>query len=394
MPAPAATWGEFIAWDPVTGKKVWSIKEKFMTMSGALATAGDVVFYGTVDGWFRAVDARTGKVLGRKSSAPASSAAPMTYLGPDGRQYVAIYAGVGGAANGAKAMPGIPAARQHTVRVLGSTDARLRAAAGMLTTDDHAATGSSRAVRRRRRPAKTLMTRAGRAAGGPMVCSPAPLSPRAAARVACSSVQVPRRGRCPPRERSPRCRSAISRDEPPATRAQLVDKRNPLSGNAGAIARRPLGSYVAMNCAGCHGYDARGNMGPNLTMPTGATAATPPAIYKSIYEGRPKGMPAWGRAYPRRTSGSSSPGSRRWRALICEDQYGIQGDHDVTAVALEVRDPALRPAGPATPPAAAPAVPPPRAPCPYILAPRLLPLIGPLRHGGRGGDRVDGDHLG
>ena len=61
--APGGNWGEFMAWDPVTGKKVWSIKEQFMTMSGALATAGDVVFYGTVDGWFRAVDARSGKVL-------------------------------------------------------------------------------------------------------------------------------------------------------------------------------------------------------------------------------------------------------------------------------------------------------------------------------------------
>ena len=56
-------WGEFIAWNPLTGQKVWSIPENFMTMSGVLATAGDVVFYGTTDGWFRAVDARSGKVL-------------------------------------------------------------------------------------------------------------------------------------------------------------------------------------------------------------------------------------------------------------------------------------------------------------------------------------------
>ena len=56
-------WGGFIAWDPVHGRKLWEIPEKFMVMSGTLATAGDVVFYGTVDGWFRAVDAWTGKVL-------------------------------------------------------------------------------------------------------------------------------------------------------------------------------------------------------------------------------------------------------------------------------------------------------------------------------------------
>jgi glucose dehydrogenase len=77
-------------------------------MSGALATAGDLVFYGTVDGWFRAVNDRTGQVLWSQKLGSGINAAPMTYLGPDGRQYVAIYAGVGGAAMVAKAMPGFP----------------------------------------------------------------------------------------------------------------------------------------------------------------------------------------------------------------------------------------------------------------------------------------------
>ena len=71
-PAPGDNWGEFMAWNPATGKKAWSIKEKFMTMSGSLATAGDVVFYGTADGWFRAVNARTGAVLGPTNSARVS----------------------------------------------------------------------------------------------------------------------------------------------------------------------------------------------------------------------------------------------------------------------------------------------------------------------------------
>ena len=48
------------AWDIKAGKKVWSINEKFPVWSGVLATAGDVVFYGTMDGWFKAVDAKTG----------------------------------------------------------------------------------------------------------------------------------------------------------------------------------------------------------------------------------------------------------------------------------------------------------------------------------------------
>ncbi|MDQ6648343.1 MAG: PQQ-dependent dehydrogenase, methanol/ethanol family, partial [Pseudomonadota bacterium] len=97
-PASGDNLGEFMAWNPATGKKVWSIKEKFMTMSGALATAGDVVFYGTADGWFRAVDARSGKVLWSQKLSSGVIGQPMTYLGPHGRQYIAIYSGVGGAA--------------------------------------------------------------------------------------------------------------------------------------------------------------------------------------------------------------------------------------------------------------------------------------------------------
>jgi len=92
-------WGEFIAWNPLTGQRVWSIPENFITMSGVLATAGDVVFYGTSDGWFRAVDARSGKVLWSQKLGSGINGQPMTYLGPDGRQYVAIVAGVGGVAS-------------------------------------------------------------------------------------------------------------------------------------------------------------------------------------------------------------------------------------------------------------------------------------------------------
>ena len=92
-------WGEFIAWNPLTGQRVWSIPEDFMTMSGALATAGDLVFYGTTDGWFRAADARSGKVLWSQKLSSGITSQPMTYLGPDGRQYVAVVAGVGGVAS-------------------------------------------------------------------------------------------------------------------------------------------------------------------------------------------------------------------------------------------------------------------------------------------------------
>jgi outer membrane protein assembly factor BamB len=97
-PGPGGNWGEFIAWDPVKGKRVWSVKENLYVWSGAVATGSDLVFYGTMDGWFRAVDARSGKVLWSQKLGSGITAAPMTFLGPDKRQYVAVYAGVGGGA--------------------------------------------------------------------------------------------------------------------------------------------------------------------------------------------------------------------------------------------------------------------------------------------------------
>ncbi len=101
-------WGAFIAWNPATGTKLWEIPEQFMVMSGTIATAGDVVFYGTTDGWFRAVDAWSGKVLWSQKLGSGVIGQPITYLGPDGRQYVAVAAGVGGAAMVQKSREGFP----------------------------------------------------------------------------------------------------------------------------------------------------------------------------------------------------------------------------------------------------------------------------------------------
>jgi lanthanide-dependent methanol dehydrogenase len=93
---PGGYRGEFIAWDASTGKKIWGIKEPYPVWGGALATAGGVVFYGTLDGWFKAVDARSGKVLYQFKVGSGVVGNPVTYTGPDGKQYVAIYAGIGG----------------------------------------------------------------------------------------------------------------------------------------------------------------------------------------------------------------------------------------------------------------------------------------------------------
>ena len=93
---PGGFLGSFIAWDAARGVKVWENKEPFPNWSGALVTGGDVVFYGTLDGWFVAADARSGKVLSKFKVGSGVVGNPMTYRAPDGRQYVAVYAGIGG----------------------------------------------------------------------------------------------------------------------------------------------------------------------------------------------------------------------------------------------------------------------------------------------------------
>lgn len=106
-PGPGGYQGEFIAWDVANAKKVWSIKEADLPVySGVLATAGDVVFYGTMDGYFRAVDARSGNVLWQMKLSSGIIGNPMTFVGPDGKQYVAVYAGIGGWM-GAVALPSV-----------------------------------------------------------------------------------------------------------------------------------------------------------------------------------------------------------------------------------------------------------------------------------------------
>ncbi len=88
--------GAFIAWDAARGKQVWQTTERYPVWSGALVTAGDVAFYGTLDGWFKAADARTGTVLWKFKVGSGVVGSPITYTGPDGKQYVAVYAGIGG----------------------------------------------------------------------------------------------------------------------------------------------------------------------------------------------------------------------------------------------------------------------------------------------------------
>lgn len=96
-PAPGSHggMGNFIAWDNTTGQIKWSLPEQFSVWSGALATAGDVVFYGTLEGYLKAIDAETGEELYRFKTPSGIIGNVMTYE-HGGKQYVGVLSGVGG----------------------------------------------------------------------------------------------------------------------------------------------------------------------------------------------------------------------------------------------------------------------------------------------------------
>src|SRR6516164_4362636 len=94
-PSGETNMGNFIAWDGRTGKIVWSNPELFSVWSGALATAGNGVFYGTLEGYLKAVDAKTGKELYKFKTPSGIIGNVMTYE-HRGKQYVAVLSGVGG----------------------------------------------------------------------------------------------------------------------------------------------------------------------------------------------------------------------------------------------------------------------------------------------------------
>jgi PQQ-dependent dehydrogenase (methanol/ethanol family) len=95
-PAPGGSHlGNFIAWDAEQGKIQWSIPEPFSVWSGALATAGDVVFYGTLEGYLKAVDSETGRELYRFKT-PSGIIGNVNTWTHRGQQYVGVLSGIGG----------------------------------------------------------------------------------------------------------------------------------------------------------------------------------------------------------------------------------------------------------------------------------------------------------
>jgi lanthanide-dependent methanol dehydrogenase len=101
--------GNFIAWDADKGKIVWNIVEQWSVWSGVLTTAGDVVFYGTLDAYAKAVDAKSGKLLW-KFKAPSGIIGNFHTWAHKGKQYVGVLSGIGGWAGAVVAIPGLAAA--------------------------------------------------------------------------------------------------------------------------------------------------------------------------------------------------------------------------------------------------------------------------------------------
>jgi len=83
--------GELQATDPVTGKTVWRVPWKVGNNAPVMATAGDLLFQGGPnEGVFRAFNARTGQIVWTFRTGSNFRSSPISYAGPDGRQYVAI----------------------------------------------------------------------------------------------------------------------------------------------------------------------------------------------------------------------------------------------------------------------------------------------------------------
>ena len=89
---PGGFLGELIAWDPVASKKVWGIKSDLPFNGGTLTTAGNLVFWGDLHGDFKAIDAKSGKVLWNKNLGSGIGAGPVTYS-VNGKQYIAVVVG-------------------------------------------------------------------------------------------------------------------------------------------------------------------------------------------------------------------------------------------------------------------------------------------------------------
>jgi len=94
-PSENGDMGNMIAWDPAHARIAWSDPERFSVWSGVLTTSGGVTFYGTLDGWLKAVNTRTGQLLW-KFHCPSGIIGNVFTYEHDGKQYVGVFNGIGG----------------------------------------------------------------------------------------------------------------------------------------------------------------------------------------------------------------------------------------------------------------------------------------------------------
>ncbi|MGC4365108.1 PQQ-dependent methanol/ethanol family dehydrogenase [Hydrogenophaga sp. R2] len=87
--------GSLRAIDPKTGKVAWEVKNT-APLWGGVMTAGDLVFWGTPEGFLKAADAKTGKVVWQFQTGSGVVAPPITWM-QDGEQYISVVSGWGGA---------------------------------------------------------------------------------------------------------------------------------------------------------------------------------------------------------------------------------------------------------------------------------------------------------
>ncbi len=93
-PGPGNVRSRVIAWNAASTALVWETREPLPVTGGTLATAGGLVFYGTLDGWLKALDQNTGRELWKYRTPTGILGSPISFLGPDGKQYIAVLSGL------------------------------------------------------------------------------------------------------------------------------------------------------------------------------------------------------------------------------------------------------------------------------------------------------------
>ena len=81
---------ELRAWNPIERRALWSVQERLPISAPTLVTAGGLIFYGTGDGWLKALDAHTGRTLWQHRVDGSRLEEPISYRGADGHQNIAV----------------------------------------------------------------------------------------------------------------------------------------------------------------------------------------------------------------------------------------------------------------------------------------------------------------